>query len=158
MKHMKTIRNLLSALLMLGAALSAQASGLTEQTVEQFLKTMDAAIARKDSDSVAGLMSSTVAIRMSITAGGKTQTLTPTRQEYLKLMKEGWAISTDYRYSRSGVKINLADSAKAVVTATVRESMKVQGQQINGLSEEEVTIEMVEGKPLITKVVGNSKM
>jgi hypothetical protein len=155
---MQKIRKWLAIAGMMCAALSVQAAGLTEQSVEQMMKSIDAAAARKNADVIANLMSPAVSIRMTINAGGQTQTLTPNRQEYLQMLKDGWAMSTDYRYARSGTKISLIDTNKALVKGTIRESMKVQGQTMSGETVEEVTIELVQGKPLITKVVGNSKM
>lgn len=47
---------------------------------------------------------------------------------------------------------------KAFVSALVQESMTVQGQIISGFSREVVTIELVNGTPLITEVVGYTGM
>ncbi|MFW2441144.1 MAG: hypothetical protein ACN4GR_17435 [Arenicellales bacterium] len=58
----------------------------------------------------------------------------------------------DYQYSKSSLKINIKDG-KAFVSADVKESMKVQGQVMSGESKEELIIEMINGKALITNVV-----
>jgi hypothetical protein len=73
------------------------------------------------------------------------------------MLKQGWAQYKKYKYSRSNVRIEIRDN-KAIVTADVRESMTIQGQNISGESKEEVTIELVDGIPLITEVTGYTTM
>ena len=47
---------------------------------------------------------------------------------------------------------------KALVSAVVQESMIYQGQNMSGSTKEEVTIELVDGKPLVTKVIRHTRL
>jgi hypothetical protein len=47
---------------------------------------------------------------------------------------------------------------KALVSAVVQESMIFQGQNMSGSTKEEVTIELVDGNPLVTKVIGHTRL
>ncbi|MGH7480300.1 MAG: hypothetical protein ACREJ8_12050, partial [Candidatus Methylomirabilales bacterium] len=64
----------------------------------------------------------------------------------------------DYEYKKTNVKITLSGPARAVVTATVSETVTVQGQTIRSTSTETAVIELVGGKPMITSVVANVQM
>ena len=66
------------------------------------------------------------------------------------MLQKGWYMYTNYKYS----KINIVINNKALVSADVQESIIVQGQKLSCASKEEAIIEMVNGVPLITKIIG----
>jgi len=94
---------------------------------------------------------------MNITMEGQTQVMKPSKQEYITMLKQGWSAYENYTYSKSNVIIKIQEG-KAIVTANIKETMTVQGQNLSGESQEIVTIEIVNGNLLITNVVGYTAM
>lgn len=139
------------------AASVASAAGLTNKSVEAVLAQIDNAANTLDANAVASVMSDDVSITMNISMQGKSQVLKPSKQEYIAMLQQGWAMYQDYKYKRSNVKIDLQGN-KAVVSADVSESMTVQGQTLAGVSKETVTIEVINGKPMVTRIVGHTSM
>ncbi len=133
------------------------ASDLTEESVKSLLSKIDNAVANLNADEVSKALSDNVIITINITMQGQTQVMRPSKQEYIAMLEEGWSMYENYKYSKSNVKIKI-QGRKAFVSADVRESMTVQGQNIAGESKEEITIELINGKPLITNMVGYTSM
>ncbi len=133
------------------------ASDLTEESVKSLLSKIDNAVANLNAAEVSKALSDNVIITINITMQGQTQVMRPSKQEYIAMLEEGWSMYENYKYRKSNVKIKIQGS-KAFVSADVRESMTVQGQNIAGESKEEITIELINGKPLITNMVGYTSM
>ena len=98
-----------------------------------------------------------VEIVMNMNIQGHRQVMTPSKAEYLEMLKQGWAIAEKYQYSRTNLKVDI-QADKAMVSATVNESMTVQGQTISARSKEKLVIELYQGRPLISKIVGNTNL
>jgi hypothetical protein len=141
-------------LLSLVVATSSHGAGLTEETVKQVISRIDKAVNDQNANALANELSNDVSIKLNISMKGRKQAMTASKRQYISMLEQSWAKYSDYKYSRSDVKINIKDN-KAFVSAVVQESMTVQGQNVSGSSTEEVTIEMVNGKPLITKVLAH---
>lgn len=140
-------------------SLNLHAAQLDKNSIMQLMGKMDEMAASKNADAIAGYMSSDIKITMNISAQGQTQVLKPNKDQYLQMLKQGWAVAQNYSYKRDNVKINIVEKGKkAVVTADVIESMIVQGQNFTGNSTEEAVVELVNGKLLITSVTGNTSM
>lgn len=148
-----------SALLMCALLISSvsYAEGLTEKSVRGLISQIDKAIASMNADHVGEALSDNVSITMNISTGGQTSVLRPSKHEYLTMLKEGWSQFTNYKYNRTNLKISLIGN-KALITADIFESMTVQGRNISGTSKEEVIVELINGNPRITKIVGYTRM
>lgn len=133
------------------------AENLTESDVQNLLDRIDTAVINLDADAVANTLSENVNITINITAMGQTQVMNPSKQEYISMLDQGWAMYENYKYSKSNVVINITGNT-AIASATVHESMTVQGQEISGVTQEEATIEVVDGNLLITKIIGYATM
>ena len=133
------------------------AEGLTEKSVSGLISQIDKAIISMNADHVGEALSDNVSITMNISAGGQKSVLRPSKHEYLTLLKEGWSQYRNYKYNRTNLKISLTGN-KALITADIFESMTVQGQTISGATKEEVTVELINGNPRITKIVGYTRM
>lgn len=136
---------------------NAYASELTEESVNKLIVTMEDAVNTLDAQVVADALSNDVEITMHVTMQGQTQVLNPSKQEYIALLKQGWAQYSDYKHSRSNTVIEIRDD-KAFVTADILESMSIQGQTLSGETKEELTIELVNGNPQVTTMTGYSSM
>jgi hypothetical protein len=154
------MKNLLKSSLLVCALLISSlsyAEGLTEKSVIGLISQIDKAIASMNADHVGDALSDNVSITLNISAGGQKSVLKPSKHEYLTLLKEGWSQCRNYKYNRTNLKISLTGN-KALITADISESMTVQGQTISGTSKEEITVELINGNPRITKIVGYTRM
>lgn len=133
------------------------AGDLNEAAVNNFLNKLDAAIEKLDVNGVAATMSDAVDIILNIDMQGQKQVMQLTKAQYVDMLRQGWAAYSNYKYSRSNVKVKMNGNS-ALVTADVSETMTVQGQTMTGNSKEEVTVELQNGQPVITKIVGYTSM
>ena len=115
------------------------------------------AVLTLDAGVVASTLSDDVEIIANVNMQGQNHVMKPTKQAYIASLKEAWAMYKNYQYSKSNVVLTMQED-KAVVTATVNESMVVQGRTMSAVSKEIVTVKLVNGQLKITKVVGHTKM
>ena len=143
--------------LSLAVVSTAYATELTEKTVRQVISKVDHAVNELSARAVAEQLSGSVSITINISIQGQKQVMTPSKQEYVSMLEQGWAQYTNYKCSRSNVVTKIKHD-KAYVSADIQESMTIHGQYLSGASKEEVIIELVNGKPLITEMVGYTSM
>ena len=130
---------------------------LTEEIVRDFITEIDNAIVNMDVDGVADALSDDAIIVMNINMQGQTHVIKPSKHAYIEMLEQGWSAATNYEYTRTNLKIVMQDN-KAIVTALVRESMTVQGRNMDTRTREKITVELINGQPLITNVVGHSSL
>jgi hypothetical protein len=155
---MKKLVKVSALVIVLCISTVSHAGGLTEKTVFDLMQKVDNATSSLNIAPIAEILSDNVAITMIVTTQGQTEVLKPTKQEYLSMLQDSWSMYTNYKYVRTNVKIKLESENRAQVTADVEESMTVQGQNITGQSKEDVTVELVAGKPKITRVTARVRM
>jgi len=143
--------------LSLVAATSSYGAELTEASVNQVISRLDKAINDQNADAVAKELSNDVSIKINISMKGRQQTMTASKRRYISMLEQSWAKYSDYKYSRSNMTTEIKNN-KALVSAVVQESMIFQGQNMSGSTKEEVTIELVDGNPLVTKVIGHTRL
>lgn len=78
------------------------AENLTESDVQNLLDRIDTAVINLDADAVANTLSENVNITINITAMGQTQVMNPSKQEYISMLDQGWAMYENYKYSKIG--------------------------------------------------------
>jgi hypothetical protein len=139
------------------ASAAAFAADLSKAAIHDMLATVDAGIANKNAHGIEKLFSDRATITMHVNAGGQSRTATISKAEYFKTLRQGWGMYDDYQYNRSNLKIDL-QGRKAVVSDTIRETITTRGHKLTATTDEEVTVELVNGKPLITKVEGYTRM
>jgi hypothetical protein len=154
MKKLFKFAVLVYALLLCAGAF---AEGLTEQSVKAFISQVDRAILRMDADGVGEALSDQASITLNIAAGGQKAVYKYSKHEYLEILKEGWSKYTNYKYRRTTRKLTITGN-RALIIADVHESMTVQGRNISGTASEEVTVELINGSPRITEIVGYAGM
>ena len=154
---MRNIARVLCLFLGLSLIANSYATGLTEEAVKQLILRVDNAINEKNAKAIEAELSKNVSITINIDVNGQKQVMKPSKHEYVSMLEQAWEQYSNYKYNRSNMVIKIT-SNKAVVTADVSESMTAQGQNISGSSKEEVIIELIEGKPLITAVTGYTSM
>lgn len=135
----------------------ASAATLTEAAVKEFIEKVDHAAVTLNANEISDALSNDAVIIMNIKMQGQDHVMKPSKNEYITMLQQGWSTYENYKYAKSNVIIKIQGNI-AFVTANVKESMTVQGKDVTGESKEEVTIELINGKPLITKVVGYTSM
>ncbi len=133
------------------------AGELTESSVKAFVEKVDSAMLTEDTSIISDAMSDNILIIMNVNMQGKNQVMKPAKKEFLSMMQQGGDMCKNYKYKRSNMVIKI-EGNRAIVTADISESFTLQGKEISAESKEETTIELVNGKPLITKVVGYTTM
>ena len=141
----------------LAIATSSHGGDLTENAVMQVIARIDKAVNEQNTAALAKDLSDDVFIKMNISIKGRKQAMTASKRHYLSMLDQSWAQYSNYSYSRSNVEIDITGN-KAIVSAVVKESMTFKGKNISGTSKEEVTIELVNGKPLVTRVFGHTNL
>ena len=133
------------------------AGEITKSNIKAIIKKIDSAASTLDASKISDTMSDNVLIIMNITMQGKKYTMKPSKKEYLIMLQQSWDTYKNYTYKKSNVIIKI-EKNKAIVTSDVSESMTVNDKNISGESKEEITIKLINGKPLITKVIGYTTM
>ena len=155
---MSAIKSVLLAVVVMLSGI-VQAGQIDKATINSMLSEIDAAAQNKDASVVVKYISPDAKIVMYINVNGQKQVLKVTRAQYLDMLQQGWAVASNYKYQRNNTRIKILDGgSRAVVTASVVESMTIQGQTVKGTSKEKSTIELVNGKAMITKLVGETEM
>lgn len=125
--------------------------------IHKMLKNIDLALENKDAKTVEKYLDDNIHIVMNLTMAGQTQLLEFDRDDYIKALKDGWAVTEEYAYTRDDVHIEyIGDGNKAVVTAKVYELTVVAGQPIAALSQEKILVEFRNGSPIIVTLSANT--
>lgn len=132
-------------------------SGISEKDVNDFMAKADSAIAAKNADEFAGLMSNSVLVNMSVSQNGSAQNTSLGKAAYIELMKQSWSVAQDYRYERTNVKISIQGN-KATVSDDMHESMVVQGKRVSADSKETTILVREKGKLVILRVDASVSM
>lgn len=147
----------LSALLLLAPSLGLGQT-FDEPTVRKIMADIDRASAARDIAGVARHLSEGATLTVEMEADGQPQRLTMSKPEYIEAIRQAWAGVETYDYRRSNVKISLSGGNRAVVTATVVETVTMQGKTMRTTSAETSVVELVAGKPLVTSVFAKTQM
>ncbi len=151
MKAMKVFT--MFASLMFAVALPGHADALSKETVQALISKSDQAISKKDIAALASLISETAKISLSMPTASGRQVTNLSKAGYINSLRQIWPLASNYNYRRENLNISL-ENGKAIVSADVAESMVLHGQYMSSTSSETVTIELVDGKPLITRMEG----
>lgn len=151
---MKMINQFFAFCLFATLSVTALAADLTRSQVDAFISRADVAINNFDADTLIKDFSDNVKITFNFHFHGQTQVMQPSKAEYVALLKEGWAQLSNYQYSRSNLNVEL-QGKRAVITCDITESMDVNGQHLETIASEEVTVELINGKILVTSMVGH---
>jgi len=150
---MRYVLNGIFLFLTLVFATASYGAELTEESVRQIMSRLDRAVNDRNAKAVANELSNNVSITLNFSMRGQKQVLKPSKQRYISMLEQGWAKYSNYKYSRSNMTIAIKGD-KALVSAVVHESMTVQGRNVSGSAKEEVIVELVDGKPVVTGVSG----
>lgn len=150
----------LSIILCLLVACNVEASNLiNEQMVRDLVDNFQLAVRSKDANAVISYFSDEAVIETTLALPGGQQKLTLNKAEYKALLEATWNQSEEYTYEVTDLSIRInSDKTVAIVSDTIIESVKIMGQRMTTKTKEELVIEMINEKLLITSVVGVATM
>jgi hypothetical protein len=123
------------------------------------LTEMYKAIENKDADTIAKYLDDNIHIVMKVTMGENDQVFQFNKDEYLKTMEDGWAVTEEYTYTRDKVNIEyIGEGNKAVVTASVYELSVVAGRPMAALSHEKTLVEFGATGPIIINLTAKTNV
>jgi len=138
-------------------SINAYADSEKNAQIHAMLTAMDKAIENKDADTIAQYLDDNIHIVLNITLGGKEQTLHFDKKAYIKILKDGWAVTEEYTYTRDKVTIEyIGKGNKAVVTALVYELSVVAGRPMAALSHEKSLIEFRPSGPILINLTAET--
>lgn len=158
MTHRKKIFGLLAALLLAATAAHAEDT-LTEKKITAMTDAIEAAARRQDAGAIVRHFApgATIQIVMPPNAGG--QTLTLSVKQYEQMLREGWAQYSQSNYQVEDAVIEISpDGQTARLTNTTIEAIQMQGRTLSTRTREDLSVALVNGRPVITKSVGRVMM
>lgn len=150
---MKFPHALLIACALLGSAPLAAAE-LTERDLKAFTAMIDAAIARRDADTIVEHIAEHAVISATVNVQGQTKTLRMNKAQYRQMLTATWGAASSYEYHRNNEKIAI-DRDQATITADIVESVVVDGRQVDTKVRERATVEDFDGTLMLTQLVAN---
>lgn len=155
------MKNILRLFVLISAMLSASAyaADIDRATVDKLLAASDQAVLKKDIDALGRLMSPDVKITLTANMEGQRDTTTMSKAQYLQATQEQMRAATDYKYERKSLGIEIVSQGKKGISKDrTTESMRLNGQSFRGVTVTTASIELVNGVPMVTSVVGDSKI
>jgi hypothetical protein len=154
---MKTLTLSLALWFVAAFPLLGQADPLTKDAVMAFINKTDQIIVKKDIAGLEEMISDTAKIFVTVKSGGGAKTSKLTKAQYFNLLNQTWPLAANYNYRRKNLNISM-EAGKAVITDEVAESMVIHGQYVSSTTSETATIELVNGKLLITRMESETAM
>lgn len=148
------MKTLLLCLLLLGAPLAQAADRLTEENIGAMYAQLIAAAQDKNVEGVLEHMSDEV--RISIQApsamGGNMEM---DKRQYGELLTQGWDGVDDYRLEVEIQQIDIAaDGQSASVRDLTRETLRIQGSEVEASTLETATLQLLDGKVKFSRIDG----
>jgi hypothetical protein len=157
----KMMKHILHSFILIAAILSfpAFAADIDKAMVDKLLAASDQAILKKDFDALGRLMSPDIKITLTANMDGQRDTTTMSKTEYLQAAKEQMRAATDYKYERKSLGVEIVSRGKKGISKDrTTESMRLNGQSFRGVTVTTASIELVNGAPMVTSIVGDSKI
>ena len=155
------MKNVLRSLILIAAivATPAFAADIDKAMVDKLLAASDQAVLKKDFGALGRLMSPGVKITLTTETEGQRDTTTMSKAQYLQSAEEQMRTATDYKYERKSLGIEIVSQGKkAISTDRTTESMRLNGQSVRGVTMTTASIELVNGAPMFTSVIADSKI
>jgi hypothetical protein len=155
------MKNVLRSFIVAASMLSstAFAANIDKGMVDKLLAASDQAVLKKDVDALGRLMSPDVKITLTVNVEGQRDTITMSKAQYLQATQEQMRAITDYKYERKSLGIEIVSQGKKGITKDrTTESMRMNGQSFRGVTVTTASIELVDGVPMVTSIVGDSKI
>lgn len=127
---------------------------ITEDDIWNIMDEVEVATLDKDIEGVMKHLALSVVIHVYISSPYGPQKVPMSREEYQRETLKGWSMATDYEYrleNEEVIKIS-DDGQTAVVEADAIESYVLDGRTINTSTHERITLQVVDGEILVTRI------
>jgi hypothetical protein len=143
----------LVALCLLSTACARKEKGvITEQQVNALMEEMDRAANNNDVDAIVALMSKDARLSITMEGFGPTQTLYFDREQYRDYIEQTLKMTDVYDYKRGETVIKIEpEGHRALVVADIIETSTIDGRTIGTIARETSTLEIEDGKLVITR-------
>lgn len=132
---------------------------ITEGDIWEIMDEVEIATLDKDINGVIKHLAPSVVIRVTTNTPLGPQKVQMTREEYKAETLKGWAMTSNNEYRFENEEIKISDDGQiAVVETDVIERYVLQGQTINTTTHERVTLEVVDGEILVTRIDATMSM
>ncbi len=158
MMHRNRIFGLLAVLLLAASAAHAKDT-LTEQKITAMTDAIEAAVRSRDAGAIIRHFAPDATIQIVLPPNAVGQTLNMSVNQYVQVLREGWAQYSQSEYRVVDVVIQIsADGQTARLTNTTIETIQMPGQALSSRTHEVVSVALENGRPVITKSVGTVMM
>jgi len=158
---MKTILCVIVAVAIISILLLfARNSGLSKESVHAVLDSIDKALLEKDADAVIANYASNAVITTTVVDHGREdKTHYKTSKAYGDVLRNSFDAFSDYKIMRTNETIKISLTGKtAEATATIIETFTLGGNAEKSVTQEFVTIEVIDGKILVIKEHDDAKV
>jgi hypothetical protein len=133
---------------------------ITEDDIWNIMDEVEVATLNQDIDGVMKYLAPSVVLHVTVSSPYGPQKVPMSREQYQKETLKGWSMTSDYDYRRENdeiIKIS-DDGQTAVVETDVIESYLLQGEPIYTRTHERVTLQVVDGEILVTRIDASMRM
>ena len=133
---------------------------ITEDDIWNIMDEVEVATLNQDIDGVMKYLAPSVVLHVTVSSPYGPQKVPMSREQYQKETLNGWSMTSDYDYRRENdeiIKIS-DDGQTAVVETDVIESYVLKGEPIYTRTHERVTLQVVDGEILVTRIDASMRM
>jgi len=134
---------------------------LTEAKIRQLADTMQTAVDQRNASGVMKFIAPKVAIDITLQSAMGTQQLRPTRAEYERSLREGFALIDRYTGKIANLKIQIAPDRKSAIATyllTEETTLKQQPLTLTSSSNVMTRLEVMQDQILITAIKSTTKI
>ncbi len=148
-----SIATLVAAVACIFPLMNGCTSKINEEQIQTVLEAVDKAANEKNADGILAHMADDVVVKLNVPNGRTSKTFSLNRDQYRRLLEEGYRVAQVYEFGRKGTRIKIArDGKRAKVSSRTYETMRNQNGSQRTDSLETATFELRNGKVVITKV------
>jgi hypothetical protein len=156
-KYKPVVKSIVCIIIVVAAILTvllwARSSELSKASVQAILDSVDKALLEKDAAAVVANYASNAVITATIVERGTSSTTHyESSKDYGNVLKDSFGAFSDYTITRTNVAINISLGGKtAEATSTIIETFTLGGNAEKSITHESTTLEVINGKVVITK-------
>ena len=141
-------------LLFLFVGIGCSGEKLTESQVKSVIDEVQAGAEMEDADYILNYFADDAKIDLTMPPSMGGQRMILDKYGYKNMLTLGWKMATQLSYRVEDIAISMGpDSKSANVTSVVMETTEMMEEEISSKTHENVTIRLIDGKPLITNIV-----
>lgn len=121
--------------------------------IQEVINATDAASLNRDTAAIGAALGSNFYRYIEVPSDGVPAAARITKQQYLKIIDEGWKKTSQYQYQRKDVVINLSpDGDSGESYSTIVENFVIDGNEMVSKIREYARYELEDGRPVIVNI------